>query len=151
MVNALRRAAQVLRPGGHLVDIQPADTYLPRLALIAGGRRVVLGEIRRERDPSIHAAHRARRAVVAERLLADVGSTHGRWVSVYRSLGELRFLLRQNTNWRLDGALAHRLTAAWRRRSPGTLIEVRQTYSLAIFRAPASPAQHLRRPRRRYL
>lgn len=134
MVDALQSAWRVLRPRGLVVDFQPAAVYQPRLALVADGVRREVGPLVRVPDEDVVAAHRARQKAISEGLFASVVSTHGAVRTRYRGPTELRWLLRQNTNWVMDGALERRLAAMWARRPKGAMLEVRRTYSLAVLR-----------------
>ena len=134
MVDALRSAWRVLRRGGLVVDLQPADKYTPRLAIVFDRGRNELGAISRTPDEGVVAAHRARRRAVAEGGFSLRVSTHGTHRTRYRGLDDLRWLLRQNENWRIDPPLWRRLRAAWARRPAGAQIEVRRAFSLAVLR-----------------
>ncbi|HEV8669805.1 MAG TPA: hypothetical protein VGS01_03610 [Candidatus Limnocylindria bacterium] len=134
MVDALRSAGRVLRRGGLVVDLQPADDYTPRLAIVSGRHRTELGAIARTSDAGVAAAHRARRRAVAEGAFSYAVSTHGSHRTLYRGLPDLRWVLRQNENWRIEPALWRRLIATWARRPDGAQIEIRRAYSLAVLR-----------------
>lgn len=117
-----------------MVDLQPADDYTPRLAIASGRGRIELGDISRTPDEGVVAAHRARRRAIAEGGFSPVVSTHGTHRARYRRLADLRWLLRQNENWRIEAPLWRRLAAAWARRPEGAQIEIRQAFSLAVLR-----------------
>lgn len=134
MDDALRSARRVLRKGGHVVDLQPAAEYTPRLAIAAGHRRTELGDITRTPDVSVVAAHRARRRAIAEGGFSQVVSAHGVHRTRYDRLADLRWRLRQNDNWRIDPLLQRRLAATWARRSAGAQIEIRAAFSIAVLR-----------------
>lgn len=134
MVDALRSAWRVLRRGGLVVDLQPAAEYTPRLAIVSDRGRKELGAISRTPEESVVAAHRARRRAVAEGGFSLRVSTHGRHRTRYGGLDDVRWLLRQNENWRIDPPLWRRLRAAWARRPEGAQIEVHRTFSLAVLR-----------------
>jgi hypothetical protein len=134
MVDALRSARRVLRKGGSVVDLQPADEYMPRLALTFDRGRTELGYISRTPDEGVVAAHGARRWAIAEGGFSPVVSTHGRHRTRYGGLADLRWLLRQNENWRIEPPLWRTLNAAWARRPAGAQIEIRRAYSLAVLR-----------------
>lgn len=134
MVDALRSAWRVLRKGGRVIDLQPAAEYVPRLAISFGRGRQELGEISRTPSEEVVAAHRARRAVIAEGRFSLLVSTHGTHRARYRELADLRWVLRQNENWRIDPSLGRRLAAAWARRPANAQIEIRQAFSLAVLR-----------------
>ena len=134
MVDALRSAWQVLRPGGHLVDMQPAAEYTPRLAVVSGRGRRELGEISRTPDEGVVAAHKARRRVIAEGGFSVIVSSHGTHRTRYRSLAHLRWVLRQNENWRIDPPLRRRLAMTWARRPKDAQIEMRRAFSFAVLR-----------------
>jgi len=138
MVDALRSAWQVLRPGGVVVDLQPADRYRPRLAIVSPkGARVTLGAIARDRHPGIAAAHRARRVAVSEGRFTRVVSLHALHRGRYSGPRAVRALVHANDNWHFQPALRRRLDAAWAKRTPGAFIEVRQPFSLAVLRRRA--------------
>ena len=134
MVDALRSARRVLRRGGLVVDLQPADEYTPLLAIVFDRGRTELGAILRTPDKGVVAAHRARRRAVAEGEFSRVVSTHGTHRTRYGGLDDLRWLLRQNENWRMDPPLWRRVRAAWARRPAGAEIEIRRAFSLAVLR-----------------
>ena len=134
MVDALRSARRVLRRGGSVVDLQPADEYTPRLALTFDRGRTELGDISRTPDEGVVAAHRARRWAVAEGGFASVVSTHGVHRTRYGRVADLRWLLRQNENWQIKPPLWRTLAAAWARRPAGAQIEIRRAFSLAVLR-----------------
>lgn len=134
MVDALRRARRALRKGGLVVDLQPAADYTPRLALVSDSGRVELGAISRTPDEGVVAAHRARRSAIAEGGFTAVVSTHGTHRASYQGLADLRWLLRQNENWRIAPPLWRRLAATWARRPDGARIEIRRAFSLAVLR-----------------
>jgi hypothetical protein len=134
MVDALRSARRVLRRGGLVVDLQPAAEYTPRLAVVFGGRRHELGAISRTPDQGVVAAHRARRKAIAGGGLSSLVSAHGVHRTRYRSLAELRWVLRQNENWRIEPPLRRRLAAAWARRPKDAQIEMRRAFSIAVLR-----------------
>ena len=134
MVDALRNARRVLRRRGLVVVVQPADDYTPRLAIAHDRGRTELGAISRTPDEGVAAAHRARRTAVAEGAFSLLVSTHGTHRTRYRGLTDLRWLLRQNENWRIDPPLWRRLVGLWARRPQGAQIELRRAYSLAVLR-----------------
>jgi hypothetical protein len=134
MVDALRSARRVLRRGGSVVDLQPADEYTPRLALTFDRGRTELGDISRTPDEGVVAAHRARRWAVAEGGFSPVVSTHGTHRTRYGRVADLRWLLRQNENWQIKPPLWRTLAAAWARRPEGAQIEIRRAFSLAVLR-----------------
>lgn len=134
MVDALRSARRVLRRGGVVVDLQPAADYTPRLAITYVGGRKQLGAITRTPDEDVAAAHRARRIAIAEGGFSLLVSTHGTHRTRYRGLGDLRWLLRQNKNWRIEPPLWRQLVQTWARRPEGAEIEVRRAFSLAVLR-----------------
>ncbi|HUG04910.1 MAG TPA: hypothetical protein VMQ78_00040 [Candidatus Limnocylindria bacterium] len=137
MVDALRSAWRVLRRGGYVVDMLPAADYAPRLAVASDRRRTELGEISRTPDEGVVAAHRARRWASDEGNFSHVISTHGTHRARYGGLADLRWVLRQNENWRIDPPLRRRLSAVWARRPEGAQIEIRQAFSLAFLRKRA--------------
>ncbi|HKY51591.1 MAG TPA: hypothetical protein VJP45_10075 [Candidatus Limnocylindria bacterium] len=138
MVDALRSAGRVLRPGGVVVDLQPADVYRPRLAIVApGGTRTPLGAIARDRHPGIAAAHRARRAAVAEGVFDRVVSLHAVHRGRYRGPRDLQSRIAASDNWHLDPAMRRRLAAAWARRPRHAVLELRQPFSLSVLRKRA--------------
>lgn len=141
MVDALRKAAAVLRPGGCVVDLRPAVSYASRLALRRGTRRIPLGPMMRRGDPDIAAADRARREVVRDRSFALVAHTRHRWTSRYASIADLDRMLAANTNWAIPRPVRRRLGTAWRE---GDVIEVGRVLSLAILR-PRVPVRDGRR------
>ena len=134
MDDALRSARRVLRSGGHVVDLQPAAEYTPRLAIAAGNRRTELGDITRTPDDSVVAAHRARRRAVDQGGFSRVVSAHGVHRTRYDRLADLRWRLRQNENWRIEPHVQRRLAVAWARRPAGAQIEIRASFSIAILR-----------------
>jgi hypothetical protein len=134
MVDALRSARRVLRRNGLVVDLQPAADYTPRLAIAYGRGRRELGAISRTPDEGVVAAHRARRRAIVEGGFSLLVSTHGMHRTRYRGLADLRWLLRQNENWRIEPPLWRRLVATWARRPEGAQIEVRRAFSLAVLR-----------------
>jgi len=134
MVDALRRAWRVLRKRGLVVDLQPAADYTPRLAVAAGRDRKELGAITRTPDEGVVAAHHARRAAIAEGRFSLLVSTHGTHRTRYRALSDLRWLLRQTENWRIDPPLRQRLAATWARRPKDAQIEIRRSFSLVVLR-----------------
>jgi hypothetical protein len=134
MVDALHSAWKVLRPRGLVVDLQPAVDYTPLVAIVSGAHRKRLGQITRRRDEGVDAAHRARHRAVADSAFSLVVSAHGAHRTLYRSLADLRWLLRQNENWRIPAPLWRRIAAAWKRRPEGAEIEVRRAFSLAVLR-----------------
>jgi hypothetical protein len=137
MVDALRSAGGVLRRGGSVVDMQPAADYTPRLAIVSGSDRTELGDISRTPDEGVVAAHRARGRAVAEGYLARAVSMHGVHRTRYGRMADLRWVLRQNENWRIKPALGRRLSAAWSRRPEGAQIEMRRAFSVAVLRKRA--------------
>lgn len=139
MVDALRSAWHVLRRGGHLVDMQPAAEYTPRLAVTSGRGRRELGTICRTPDGDVVAAHGARRKVIAEGGFVPIVSTHGTHRTRYRTLADLRWVLRQNENWRIDPPLRRRLAVTWARRSKDAQIEMRRAFSFAVLRKVGRP------------
>lgn len=139
MVDALRSAWHVLRPGGHLVDMQPAAHYTPCLAVISGRGRRELGAISRTPDEDVVAAHAARREVIADHGFSLIVSTHGTHRTRYRGLADLRWVLRQNENWRIDPPLRRRLAVAWARRPKDAQIEMRRAFSFAVLRKSGPP------------
>ena len=134
MVDALRSAWHVLRPGGHVVDMQPAAEYTPRLAVVSDRGRRELGQISRAPDEGVVAAHAARRRVIAEGEVSVIVSTHGTHRTRYGSLARLRWVVRQNENWRIDPPLRRRLATAWARRPKDAQIEMRRAFSFAVLR-----------------
>ncbi len=134
MVDALRSARRVLRRGGLVIDLQPAAVYTPRLAIVSGRGRKELGPISRTPDEGVVAAHRARRSAIAEGGFSPLVSTHGIHRTRYPRLADLRWLLRQNENWRIEPPLWRRLAATWARRPDGAQIEIRRAFSLAVLR-----------------
>jgi hypothetical protein len=134
----------VLRPGGFVVDFQPAAIYLPRLAIVRDGVRREFGTLTRTPDADVVAAHRARRRAIGEGWFTRVVSTHGAYRTRYPSLADLRWLLRENANWHLEARTQQRLEAAWARRPEDASLEVRRAFSLAVLRKRAQrpgPAQ----------
>lgn len=134
MIDALRSARRALRRGGVVVDLQPAAEYTPRLAVVSGRGRKELGAIARRPDEGVDAAHRARRRAIAEGGFSLLVSTHGTHRTRYRGLADVRWLLRQNENWRIEPPRWRRLAATWARRPAGAQIEVRRAFSLAVLR-----------------
>jgi len=134
MVDALQSAWRVLRPGGLVVDLQPAADYTPRVAIVSGPRRKELGQITRAPDEGVAAAHRARRRSVAEGAFSFVVSAQGAHRTRYRGLADLRWLIRRNENWRISAPLWRRIAMAWERRPEGAQIEIRRAFSLAVLR-----------------
>jgi hypothetical protein len=132
MVDVLRRARDVLRPGGLVVDVQPAAVYEPKLAVARNGARREIGAFRRTPDADVVAAHRARREAVAAGWFDVLTRTRGVWRARYRGLAEVRWLLRQNANWTLDESVRRRLSTALRRAPAGGSIEVTRVFSLVI-------------------
>jgi len=132
MVDALHSAWRVLRRGGLVVDVQPAADYAPRLAVVYGRGRKELGAISRTPDEGVSAAHRARRRAIAEGGFSLLVSTHGTHRTRYQGITDLRWVLRQNENWRIEPPLWRRLVATWARRPEGAQIEVRRSFSLAV-------------------
>ena len=124
----------MLRPGGLVVDIQPAAAYEPRLAVAWNGARREIGAFRRTPDADVVAAHRARRDAVAAGWFDVVTQTRRVWRARYRGLAEVRWLLRQNANWTLDESVQRRLSTALRHAPAGGWIEVTRVFSLAILR-----------------
>ena len=134
MVDALRSARRVLRRGGLVVDLQPAADYTPHLAIAHDRGRRELGAISRTPDEGVVAANRARRIAIAEGGFSLLVSTHGTHRTRYRGFADLRWLLRQNENWRIEPRLWRRLVQTWARRPEGAEIEVRRAFSLAVLR-----------------
>jgi hypothetical protein len=134
MVDALWSARRVLRPGGLVVDFQPAAVYLPRLAIVRDGIRRELGTLTRTPDEDVVAAHRARRRAIGQGWFTPVVSTHGAYRTQYGDLADLHWLLRENQNWHLEPRLQRRLEAAWVRRPKDASLEIRRAFSLAVLR-----------------
>ena len=134
MVDALQSAGRVLRTGGFVVDLQPADEYTPRVAITSDHGRTELGDVSRTPDEGVVAAHGARRRAVAEGGFSLMVSTHAAHRSRYGRLADLRWLLRQNENWRIEPPLWRRLSVAWARRPEGAQLEIRRVFSLAVLR-----------------
>lgn len=138
MVDALRSAWRVLRSGGLIVDLQPADVYRPRLAIVApGGARTPVGVIVRDQHPGVAAAHRARRVAVAAGDFDRVVSFHAVHRGRYRGPRDLQARVAASDNWHLDPAMRRRLAASWARRPKDAVIELRQAFSVAVLRKRA--------------
>jgi hypothetical protein len=134
MVDALRSTWRVLRKGGVVVLMLPAARYAPRLALVRDGGRTELGRVTHTPDPDVIAAHRARRRAVAEGWFSLAASTHGAHGARYPSLADVRWVVRQNTNWHVGAREWRRLAAAWSRRPRGAKLEIRRTFAIAFLR-----------------
>lgn len=121
-----------------MVDLQPADRYRPRLAIVSPkGARLTLGAIARDQHPGIAAAHRARRVAVSEGRFTRVVSLRALHRGRYRGPRAVLALVDGNDNWHFQPALRRRLEAAWAKRAQGAFIEVRQPFSLTVLRRRA--------------
>ena len=135
MVDALRDAAAVLRPGGAVVELRPAVSYGPTLWLRRGARRVRVGRMTRRADPDIRSAEEATRTVLRDRSFALVVRMRRTWPSCYPDVAALDRMVKANPGWSFPRALRHRLAALWRE---GDTLELGRVLSLVILRPRAA-------------
>lgn len=141
MVNALRDAAAVLKPGGVIIDIRPAAAYHPEVFIRRGRRRIEVGPIRRDPDADIAAAYHAVRRASRAGLVQVVARRRHRWRARYAQPRDLAAMIGANANWHLPAATRRRIARAW---MPGDVLELSRVVALAILR-PFVPAASPRR------
>lgn len=137
MVDALRRAAKLLRPDGAIVDLRPGTRCLHELSIVRRGRRRVIGRYHHQPNSGFRAADEA---------LSQARQDGFRWeVHLQRSY-RLRFSslreLRQYVRTHIKGQLAQEgritLRNEWSRRQRGTWLELRERFQVNVLHPRAS-------------
>ncbi len=131
MVDALRDSAAVLRPGGAVVEVRPAVSYMPTLWVRRGARRLRAGRMTRRADPDLRRAEEATREVLRDRSFTLVARTRKTWPSHYADVGDLDRMLGANPGWSFPRAVRRRVSALWRE---GDTLELGRVLSLVILR-----------------
>ena len=131
MVDALRDASEVLRPGGRVVDVRPPAVARPTLRLRRGHRALAVGPIIRDPDEDVAAAARVVRAVVRDGLFDIVHTATPRWRASYASLADLERAIDPSELWRLPADTKRRIQKVWR---DGDALEVTRSFSVTVLR-----------------
>ncbi len=112
MVLALEKAWRALRPGGHVVDIEPDESRLPRVALYRGRRPVLVGSIERDADEDVMAAQRALDRSLGRGLFTPVAVVDHEYLTRFASVAAFEAEWRCHPSWHPNRDLRTRLGAA---------------------------------------
>lgn len=134
MVLALEKAWRALRPGGHVVDIEPDESRLPRVALYRGRRPVLVRSIERDADEDVMAAQRALDRSLGRGLFTPVAVVDHEYLTRFTSVEAFEAEWGSHPSWHRNRDLRKRLRAAASAASPPSRVAIAWSLRLTVLR-----------------
>ncbi len=141
MVLALEKAWRALRPGGHVVDIEPDEARLPRVALYRGRRPVLVGSIERDADEDVMAAQRALDRSLGRGLFTPVAVVDHEYLTRCSSVEAFEAEWLCHPSWLPNRDLRKRLRAAPFAARPPSQIAIAWSLRLTVLRKSFRPRE----------